>query len=57
MLFYTSKSAVAYNEAYLRQLSPQSKLEISGAVHYGKWSGRVDGLSYQEILVVQRSEE
>ena len=51
------ESAIAYDEAYLRQLLLQCKLEISGPIHYGKWSGRVDGLSYQEILVVQRNEE
>jgi len=50
------ESAIAYDEAFLQQLLSQCKLEISGAIHYGKWSGRVDGLSYQEILVVQHRE-
>ena len=47
------ESAVAYDEVYLRKLLTQCGLEILGPIHYGTWSGRTDGLSYQDILMVQ----
>ena len=46
------ESAVAYDETFLRRLLVQYGLEISEPVHYGTWSGREDGLSYQDILLV-----
>ena len=49
------ESAVAYDEVYLRQLIYQYGLEISEPIHYGAWSGRDDGLSYQDILLVRPS--
>jgi SAM-dependent methyltransferase len=49
------ESAVAYDEIYLRQLVSQCGLEISGPIHYGTWSGRHDGLSYQDIVLVNVS--
>ena len=42
---------MAYEEAYLRELIAQAGLTLAEA-HYGRWSGRVDGLSYQDILIV-----
>lgn len=51
----TPESAVAYDEAFLRQLLAQCGLDIAGQVHYGTWSGRSDGLSYQDILLTRRS--
>lgn len=51
------ESAVAYDEVYLRQLISQCGLEISEPIHYGAWSGRDDGLSHQDILLVRPSEK
>lgn len=51
----TPESAVAYDEAFLRQLLGQWGLEIIEPVRYGTWSGRNDGLSYQDILLTRRS--
>jgi ubiquinone/menaquinone biosynthesis C-methylase UbiE len=45
------ESAVAYEEAYLRELIAQAGLSLAES-HYGRWSGRVDGLSFQDILIV-----
>ncbi len=50
------ESAVAYEETFLRQLVGQCGLEISEPIHYGTWSGRVDGLSYQDIVLVRCGE-
>jgi len=47
------ESAVAYDETYLLELLSECSLETCGPVHYGTWSGRQDGLSYQDILVVR----
>jgi SAM-dependent methyltransferase len=47
------ESAVAYDETYLIELLAECGLETGGPVYYGTWSGRYDGLSYQDILLVQ----
>jgi SAM-dependent methyltransferase len=49
------ESAVAYDEGFLRQLVAECGLEILEQVHYGTWSGREDGLSYQDLLLVRPS--
>jgi SAM-dependent methyltransferase len=48
----TPESAVAYNEIYLHNLLSQCGLTLQQPIHYGSWSGRGDGLSYQDILIV-----
>jgi SAM-dependent methyltransferase len=47
------ESAVAYKETYLRQSLLKCGLALHEPVHYGTWSGREDGLSYQDILLVR----
>ena len=49
------ESAVAYEEGYVNELLVQSGLEMSGPIRYGTWSGQADGLSHQDILLVQSS--
>ena len=49
------ESAVAYEEGYVRELLTQSGLELSAPIRYGTWSGRADGLSHQDILLVHVS--
>ncbi len=49
------ESAVAYQENFLIELIQKRGMEISGPIYYGAWSGRDDGLSYQDILLVKRS--
>ena len=49
------ESAIAYNETFLRQLIAQCGLQIWEPVYYGTWSGRDDGLSYQDVVLVQRN--
>jgi ubiquinone/menaquinone biosynthesis C-methylase UbiE len=48
------ESAVAYDEAFFQQLIARAGLLISQPVYYGRWSGRKDGLSYQDILLLSR---
>lgn len=49
------ESAVAYDEAFLRQLLARCGLDISEPIRYGTWTGRQDGLSYQDIVLTRRS--
>lgn len=44
------ESAAAYDESYVLELLDQSGLK--GNIHYGRWSGRNDGLSFQDILLL-----
>lgn len=49
----TPESAVAYSEPYFRELIDTSGLELGGDIHYGTWSGRPDGLSYQDMVLLR----
>lgn len=48
------ESAVAYAEQHVHALLREHGLELSAPVMYGTWSGRRDGLSYQDMLLVRR---
>lgn len=50
------ESAVAYQEGYLRELLEACGLTPVLPIYYGQWSGRPDGLSYQDILILKRRE-
>ncbi len=47
------ESAVAYEEDYLFGLLAHCGLAITTPIHYGSWSGREDGLSYQDIIILR----
>lgn len=47
-------AAVAYEEAYIRERLGACQLEIQRAIQFGNWTGRSDGLSYQDILIVRK---
>ena len=49
------ESAVAYQEAYILEQLAQQGLALQSPVYFGTWSGRPDGLSYQDILLVQHA--
>jgi ubiquinone/menaquinone biosynthesis C-methylase UbiE len=51
----TPESAVAYDEVFLGQVIAQCGLEITEPVSFGTWSGRRDGLSYQDIVLLNKS--
>ena len=46
------ESAVAYDETFVMQLLEKYGLEVKKK-NYGRWSGRADGLSYQDILIIR----
>ena len=47
------ESAVAYQESYIVEQLATWGLTLQSPIYYGTWSGRPDGLSYQDILIVQ----
>ena len=48
------EAAVAYDEADVREEFERNALEIA-LVQYGSWSGRDDGIGWQDIVVAARS--
>lgn len=52
---HSPESAVAYDETYVMELLTQHGLALKAPIYYGHWAGRKDGLSYQDILLVQKS--
>ena len=49
------ESAVAYQESYVLAQLAACGLALEGPIRYGRWSGRADGLSYQDILLVRHT--
>jgi SAM-dependent methyltransferase len=49
------EAAVAFSESLLPAMLDEAGLKPRGEVHYGTWSGRADGLSFQDILLIERA--
>jgi SAM-dependent methyltransferase len=49
---HSPESAVAYDENLVMQLLEKNGLAVEKKI-YGHWSGRDDGLSYQDILIIR----
>lgn len=52
---HSPESAVAYDESYVMELLRQHGLALKAPIHYGRWAGRKDGLSYQDILLLEKN--
>jgi SAM-dependent methyltransferase len=50
------ESAVAYDESYVMQLVNENRLALRNPIYYGRWAGRKDGLSYQDIFLLEHSD-
>ena len=48
------ETAVGYDETVVRELYERHGLKIAEPIRYGWWSGRKDGLSYQDILIATK---
>lgn len=48
------ESAIAYRESYVMELLAKHRLMLMRPVMYGTWSGLSDGLSFQDMLLIQR---
>lgn len=53
---HSPESAVAYDENFVMQLLEKYGLVVEKKI-YGRWSGRADGLSYQDILLLTGSQK
>lgn len=51
---HSPESAVAYDESYVLELLEKHGLSLKAPIYYGHWSGRKDGLSFQDILLLER---
>ena len=51
------ESAVAYDERYIMELLQQHGLALKAPIYYGRWAGRKDGLSYQDILLLEKNDD
>ena len=52
---HSPESAVAYDESYVMELLEKHGLSLKAPIYYGHWSGRKDGLSFQDILLLERT--
>ena len=50
---HSPESASAYDENYVLELLRKHGLELSKPIHYGTWTGRNNGLSFQDLLQIQ----
>lgn len=50
---HSPESASAYDEDYILNLLEKHGLKLSAPIYYGQWSGRPDGLSFQDMLVIE----
>jgi SAM-dependent methyltransferase len=48
------ETAVAYPEPYVRHLLDQHGLQLRGPVYRGTWPGQTDGLSTQDLTVIEK---
>ncbi|HUS10082.1 MAG TPA: class I SAM-dependent methyltransferase [Pyrinomonadaceae bacterium] len=48
------ESAVAFDETHVLGMLRNHGLELSEPAFYGTWTGRVDGLSFQDMLLVRK---
>ena len=48
------ESAAAYEESYVLELLKENDLKLKRPIFYGSWSGRKDGLSFQDILLLEK---
>ena len=51
---HSPENAVGYEEEYVYELLTRHGLELSETPYYGSWSGRTDGLSFQDMLIIRR---
>jgi SAM-dependent methyltransferase len=49
-----SEAVVGYSESFIRELFERIGLPIRQPIHHGRWSGRDDGLSQEDLIVAER---
>jgi SAM-dependent methyltransferase len=51
---HRAESAVAYKESYIRGLLRECGLILQEPICYGRWTGRRDGLSFQDMFILKK---
>jgi SAM-dependent methyltransferase len=49
------EAVVAYDESAVRNLYQKHRLNLLEPIHFGKWCGRENGLSWQDMIVARKS--
>jgi SAM-dependent methyltransferase len=52
---HSPESACAYAESFILSLLEKHDLTLARPAYYGTWSGRQDGLSFQDMLLIKRA--
>ncbi len=52
---HSPESACAFEENFILGLLQKHELTLARPAHYGNWSGRENGLSFQDLLVIKRA--
>jgi ubiquinone/menaquinone biosynthesis C-methylase UbiE len=52
---HSPESAIAYTEEWVRAALDRHGLRLERPVLYGRWSGRAEGVSFQDLLVLERA--
>jgi ubiquinone/menaquinone biosynthesis C-methylase UbiE len=52
---HSPESASAYGESYILDLLAKHGLRLRAPIYYGHWAGRKAGLSFQDILIIERA--
>jgi SAM-dependent methyltransferase len=48
------ESAIAYSTDTVFEMVKRNKLTVKEPIYYGTWSGREDGVSFQDLIVIQK---
>jgi hypothetical protein len=51
----TAELAVAYRDEYIARMYAERGLQIQPPIRYGSWCGREQFLSYQDIVIADKS--
>lgn len=51
---HSPESASAYDESYILSLLAKHGLRLRAPIYYGHWSGRKAGLSFQDLLLIEK---
>jgi SAM-dependent methyltransferase len=52
---HSPESACAYSESFILSLLQKHDLTLARPAYYGSWSGRENGLSFQDMLIIKRA--
>jgi SAM-dependent methyltransferase len=53
---HRAESAAAYEESYIRGVLRKCGLILQEPIYYGRWTGRRDGLSFQDMLMLRKAD-